>query len=105
MANSTLWLPLKKQWFDMIRSGEKLEEYRDITPYWNARLIRHSDTPPGNTFRRFALVTFGLGYRPDTPDGRTRHTCHCYGITIGKGRREWGASGKRQFIIKLSPNT
>ena len=30
---STLHLTLKKQWFDMILSGEKTEEYRDIKPY------------------------------------------------------------------------
>lgn len=27
-----LTLPIEKQWFDMIRSGEKTEEYREITP-------------------------------------------------------------------------
>lgn len=26
-------LTLKKKWFDMIASGEKLEEYREIKPY------------------------------------------------------------------------
>lgn len=34
-----LTLPLKKKWFDMIKSGEKLEEYREITEYWIRRLI------------------------------------------------------------------
>ena len=28
-----LTLPIKKKWFDMIRSGEKKEEYRCITAY------------------------------------------------------------------------
>lgn len=28
-----LYLHLKKKWFDMFASGEKLEEYRDDTPY------------------------------------------------------------------------
>lgn len=28
-----LVLPIKKQWFDMIISGEKKEEYREIKPY------------------------------------------------------------------------
>lgn len=28
-----LTLPIKKKWFDMIISGEKKEEYREITPY------------------------------------------------------------------------
>lgn len=28
-----LFLPLKKQWYDMICSGIKKEEYRDIKPF------------------------------------------------------------------------
>lgn len=34
----TLTLSLKKKWYDMIASGEKKEEYREITEYWNKRL-------------------------------------------------------------------
>ena len=30
-----LILPIKKKWFDMIASGEKKEEYREIKPYYN----------------------------------------------------------------------
>ena len=32
-----LTLPIKKKWFDMIKSGEKKEEYREIKPYWTKR--------------------------------------------------------------------
>ena len=32
-----LILPIKKKWFDMIKSGEKKEEYREIKPYWTKR--------------------------------------------------------------------
>lgn len=35
----TLTLSLKKKWFDMIASGEKTEEYREIKPYWEKRLL------------------------------------------------------------------
>ena len=35
----TLHLQLIKQWFGMVRYGEKKEEYRDIKPYWVSRLI------------------------------------------------------------------
>lgn len=34
-----LHLTLKKKWFDMIASGEKKEEYREIKPYWEKRFI------------------------------------------------------------------
>lgn len=32
-----LTLPIKKKWFDMILSGEKKEEYREIKPYYETR--------------------------------------------------------------------
>ena len=33
-----LELPLKKEWYNMIESGEKREEYREIKQYWQKRL-------------------------------------------------------------------
>ena len=35
----TLHLVLKRKWFDMIRSGEKKEEYREPRYYWYRRLL------------------------------------------------------------------
>jgi len=35
---SDLHLNLKGEYFDQIKSGEKLYEYREITPYWEKRL-------------------------------------------------------------------
>jgi len=37
----TLKLTIKKKWFDMILSGEKTEEYREIKPYWTFRFYRY----------------------------------------------------------------
>lgn len=36
---NTITLTLHKKWFDLILSGEKKEEYRQIKPYWVRRLI------------------------------------------------------------------
>lgn len=47
-----LHLTLKKNWFDLILSGEKKEEYREIKPYWEKRLI-------GKTYDK---VIFRNGY-------------------------------------------
>ena len=33
-----LVLPIKRKWFEMIASGEKKEEYREIKPYYDKRL-------------------------------------------------------------------
>lgn len=40
MTETTLTLPLKRKWFDLIRSDEKREEYREMSPYGKRRLER-----------------------------------------------------------------
>lgn len=35
-------LSVSKQWFDMIADGRKDEEYREIKPYWVARLLQNN---------------------------------------------------------------
>ena len=37
--NKTLHLVLKRKWWDMIASGEKKEEYREVCHYWARRLL------------------------------------------------------------------
>ncbi|MBR1721444.1 MAG: hypothetical protein IJ727_02995 [Treponema sp.] len=36
-----LIFPLKKEWFEKIKSGEKTIEYREVKPYWRERLINY----------------------------------------------------------------
>jgi len=38
MKNYDLILPIKKKWFDMILSGDKKEEYRDMKPFYDKRI-------------------------------------------------------------------
>ena len=38
-----LELVLKGKWYDMIERGAKLEEYREIKPYWDKRLFSRSN--------------------------------------------------------------
>ena len=35
-----LTFPLKKEWFDKIKSGEKTIEYREVKPYWANRFAK-----------------------------------------------------------------
>lgn len=115
--NKTLHLVLKRKWWDMIESGEKMEEYRDVCHYWATRLLdeqyrwysQNIDYPNdfidwlcfGLThndiaFRSYENVCFHLGYTNNTM------TYNIKAISIGEGRVEWGAeSGKEYFIIKL----
>lgn len=113
---TNLNLVLKKKWYDMIATGEKTEEYRDVKPYWEKRLLDYKSIVRDYellVFRRFLVgkgvnpldyprgfetVTFRLGYQKNAP----RMTFELKSITIGKGRSEWGAAPNKQyFIIKL----
>lgn len=55
MAN--LQLALKGEYFDAIKSGEKLEEFRLVTPYWTRRLINKDGKP-----KTFKTITLTKGY-------------------------------------------
>lgn len=35
-----LTFPLKKEWYDKIKSGEKTVEYREVKPYWTKRIAK-----------------------------------------------------------------
>ena len=40
-----LIFPLKKQWYEKIKSGEKTVEYREVKPYWKSRLWHEGCLP------------------------------------------------------------
>lgn len=91
-----LHLTLKKKWFDMIASGEKKEEYREIKPYWIQRL--HSNNPPDFAPKKFDFVHFRNGYSANAPE----LTVRCLGIETGQAKPNWsdGLTGC-VYIIKL----
>lgn len=114
----TLNLVLKREWYDMIESGEKKEEYREIKDYWCkrikglARFCPYS-LPSGGEERicqmkgtfclsgnedkvRYDKVKFRRGYTD------TDMTYQITGMRVGKGKPEWGApEDKPVFIIEL----
>lgn len=100
---SVLNLTLKKQWYDMIHSGEKTEEYRDIKMYWASRLCDGFPSTFGidlncQSFKRFNHIQFRNGYSSDSRMMLREFDS----ISIGEGKTEWGAeSGKKYFIIKF----
>lgn len=86
---ATLHLTLKKKWFDLIKSGQKTEEYREIKPYWDRRLIAG---------KSFDTVTFKNGYSKNAP----AFTIELKEILSGIGRVEWGAPEVDPvYILKL----
>lgn len=90
-----LTLSIKKKWFDMILSGEKKEEYREIKPYYE---------------QRFKKLWFVIGYENSIfaeeirlRNGYSRNSpsfiAKC-NIRIGTGRPEWGAEqGKEYYVL------
>lgn len=82
-----LHLTLKRKWFDLILAGIKLEEYREIKPYWDSRLKD----------REYDQIKFRHGYSADARSVLVE----CEGIRIGQGRPEWGAGDKQCYIIDL----
>lgn len=84
-AMKTLHLILKHKWYDMIASGVKPEEYREIKPYYSERFYNNDYTD----------VVLHRGYTNTTIRKKIA------GITIGIGNPAWGAPAKEVFIIKL----
>lgn len=102
-----LTLPIKKKWFDMIKSGIKKEEYREIKPYYISR-FNHYIPDIGNmkiihleTCTGFVPVSdyiiFRNGYSSNSPSIKCKVK-----ITTGFGKEEWGAEpNKEYFILKI----
>ena len=113
-----LHLSLKKEFYNLIESGVKTEEYRELKGYWIQRLTRYgNDTLNGRfyadflasspdvlkynieqricSYTKYDAVKFSYGYTKRTM------TFEIESITIGKGNPEWGAPAEDVFIIKL----
>lgn len=88
-----LTLPIKKRWFDMILSGEKKEEYRDITPYYKVRFKNLWD----NRYIGKRKIMFRNGYSMNSPS----FIGECE-LNIGYGKPEWGAKeGKNYYVLTI----
>ena len=102
----TLHLTVKKKWFDLIESGLKFEEYREVKRYWIARLLSNTEylvdlegvKNVGARFNKFDLVKFTNGYSKNSQTV----TFECKEIFIGLGFDSFGAEiGKEYFVIRL----
>lgn len=91
-----LILPIKKKWYEMILSGEKKEEYRELKPYYQKRFVNlWQGSLIGFDARR--KVMFRNGYSKQSPSFVATVT-----IGIGTGKTEWGAEeGKDYYILKI----
>lgn len=102
-----LTLPIKKKWFNLILSGEKKEEYREIKPYYDSRFKSYiSDI--GNIhiinledgmglIPVEDMIIFRNGYSKNSPSAKCKIK-----ITKGYGNHEWGAEpNKLYYVLKI----
>lgn len=97
-----LTLTIKKKWFDMILSGEKKEEYREIKPYYQSRffslfnIVYVCEGALINPFEEKPerKITFRNGYSRNSPSFIAKCT-----LSVGAGKEEWGAEKDRRYFI------
>ena len=84
-----LILPIKKKWFDMILSGEKKEEYREIKKYYG---VRFAKLGVGDNVTHEILLRNGYS--------SNSQTIKCQ-ITIHQdyGKEEWGAEPNKMYYV------
>lgn len=84
----TLHLVLKYKWFDMIASGEKLEEYRTWNDYWKKRIYDKRE--------EIEEVCFHRGYTDTTVTKKVQK------IFISTGFAKWGGDPNMiYYVIRL----
>ena len=118
-VGNILHLTLKKKWFDMILSGEKTEEYREIKPYWIKRLLEYrgvysypimspiiKSCLSEKSFEWLAYIgmypkfykgdeiVFTNGYGKDKPTIKV----WIKGFSIKEGKQEWGAEPNKKYF-------
>jgi hypothetical protein len=101
-----LHLVLKTEWYEMIDSGVKTEEYRNITNHWMSRILSPRKGIDAKKFPwasgiyngKHKIVEFQLGYAKKAKRMRFKIASVC----VGTGIPDWGAEpGVKYFIIKL----
>lgn len=112
----TLHLPLIKKWFDMIQSGDKIEEYREIKGYWASRFLLYQgerkcldwwkgflhlkgyDVLKNHlddiSFVKFDSIKFTNGYGATLPN----FLIEVKELKISTGKNEWGAQPDRYYF-------
>lgn len=95
-------LPIAEPWFSMILSGEKKEEYREIKPYWYARLkkvfsfVKNTTVPVESDWDKH-WIRFRNGYGKGRPSVMAQVT-----LRRDTGKTEWGAEeGKEYYVLKI----
>lgn len=98
MNKKMLVLPMKKKWFDMILSGDKKQEFRELKPYWINR-VDNWQTENGVPatmceflleveFKELLPILFVNGYGARAP--RFIGWSNGYSVRFDVMHKEWG---------------
>ena len=111
-SHDTITLTLHKKWFDLIFSGEKKEEYREVKPYWIRRFCADWPKSPAHSEDHFFFVgqykipqgitkvRFRNGYAKNAPE----MVVEWLGLEAKEPNPDWceaGDCGKLVFALKL----
>lgn len=93
-----LVLPIKRKWYEMILSGKKKEEYREIKPYYTSRFMGNGLLLMDGTPNDWGgMIIFRNGYSKNSPQFEAE-----VNLRIDKGRQEWGAEpGKTYYVLTI----
>ena len=95
MTDNILHLNLKKKWFDMIASGEKTEEYREIKSFWS-RIFGPGIRIKGKVFHPSDVtICFSNGYAKK----RKQMLVECKYLSTRTGKKEWGAVPNQCYYV------
>ena len=82
-----LILPIKSKWFNMILSGDKQEEYREIKPYYTTGFKKIFEMYPNSNIPT-GLDKQLIGFRNGYGSSRPQFTAVC-SLDIKTGKEEW----------------
>lgn len=95
-----LILPTKGKWFNMILSGDKQEEYREIKPYYTTRFKKIFEMYPNSNIPT-GLDKQLIGFRNGYGSSRPQFTALC-SLDVKAGKEEWGAEpGKEYYTLYI----
>lgn len=121
-SSDVLTLALNKPWFDMIKSGVKTEEYREIkksyiSRFFDMKAILKAFMNAGGPddrdlafsnavdldiwplfLKKFNKLVLTCGY-PKKTDSKRRLEFNSPKIAIDYGKPEWGAEPKKKYFV------
>ena len=97
-----LTLMIEKKWFDMILSGEKTEEYRELKRYYdsrfrNAAMLKNQEYPANVSEFRNLADNSGSGHR-----NREVSEWLCHGCPVFPGRLQIDSRGRKTGVGSCS---